>query len=67
MTRSERLTKSVTDMINTVQADVMQVRNMPADQLIAGCGVRAQLAIAAALPDVADAIRSARAHGRGQE
>ncbi|MGW6790017.1 hypothetical protein [Streptomyces chartreusis] len=52
------LTKSIADMINGIQKDVMQPRDVTADQLFAACGVRANLAIAAALLDVADAIRT---------
>lgn len=43
--------------INQTRADLNQVRDLRTDQLIAAATARAQLAIAAALLDVADAIR----------
>jgi hypothetical protein len=44
--------------INQVRKDIAQPRDLTADRLIAACAARAQLAVAAALLDVADAIRS---------
>ncbi|MFJ4828433.1 hypothetical protein ACIP79_00605 [Streptomyces sp. NPDC088747] len=52
------LATTAVNMINGVTADVMQPRDMSADQLIAACAVRARLAVATALLDVAAAIRS---------
>lgn len=45
--------------INQCRADLSQPRDLTADQLFAACTARAQLAVAAALLDVADAIRTA--------
>ncbi|MCX4912841.1 hypothetical protein [Streptomyces sp. NBC_00687] len=43
--------------VNQTRKDIAQARDMTADQLFAACTARANLAIAAALLDVADAIR----------
>lgn len=43
--------------INQTQKDIAQPRDLSADQLFAACTARAQLAVAAALLDIADAIR----------
>ncbi|SOE25647.1 hypothetical protein [Streptomyces sp. OK228] len=43
--------------INETRGDLNKPRGFTADQLVAAAGARAQLAIAAALLDVADAIR----------
>lgn len=43
--------------INQTRKDIAQARDMTADQLFAACTARANLAIAAALLDVAQAIR----------
>lgn len=44
--------------INQTRKDISQPRNLTADQMFAACAARAQLAVAAALLDVAAAIRS---------
>lgn len=43
--------------INQTRKDIAQPRNLTADQMFAACTARANLAIAAALLDVASAIR----------
>lgn len=43
--------------INQTRKDIGQPRDLTADQMFAACAARAQLAIAAALLDVAAAIR----------
>lgn len=50
-------TKAVLDGINRTDDDIKQLRDLTADQLVAACQVRAQLSTAAALLDVAAAIR----------
>lgn len=52
-----------TTAANAITADIAQPHT--ADQLIAVCGARAQLATATALLDVADAIRGNGKGGRG--
>lgn len=57
MSARKTFATAVLKTINGISSDVVKVSDPNDDQLVAVCTVRAHLAIAAALLDVADAIR----------